>query len=324
MSAVWASIVMLAAAAMLYSLAMTPGERQDVRALAGAIETLDRGTAWELTRQTPLRFPTFHPQGLVFVGALTFMSSVELWETPRRITQKSSGYDRTAGRGLGHVFVMDERGRPVRDITLSDGDVYHPGGIDFDGVSVWVPLAQYRPRGSSIIYSIDPNTLAVHERFRVDDHVGWVASAGPDGPVHGGSWGSRTLYTWTPEGELLDSWRNPSFFVDFQDAQYLTDGTLVCSGIAELPQPGPGGPYELGGLALIRPAERRVLHEVPVTRFSKAGHVLTRNPVAMSVATDTLTLWAAPDDGHEGTALLQYDTRVKAPTGVSGAGCSPS
>jgi len=23
--------------------------------------------------------------------------------------------------------------------------VYHPGGIDFDGVNIWVPVAEYRP-----------------------------------------------------------------------------------------------------------------------------------------------------------------------------------
>lgn len=282
----------------------------DANDLTRAIGALNRSTAWELIQQIPMRFSTFHPQGLAFVDAMTFMSSVELWQSPRRLTPAGTRYDRTPGRGVGHVFVMDDDGSLLRDITLSVGDVYHPGGIDFDGASVWVPLAQYRPEGDSIVYSIDPTTMGVEERFRVDDHVGWVASAGPDGPVHGGSWGSRTLYTWTPEGKLLDRWQNPSHFVDFQDCQHLSGGSLLCSGVAELPQPSGDGTYELGGLAIICPAERRVLHETPVPCFSEAGHAVTRNPVAMTMTSDTLTLWAAPDDGREGTALLRYDTRI--------------
>ncbi len=56
-----------------------------------------------------------------------------------------NGFDRTAGRGIGHLFVMEVAGNLQKDITLREGDMYHPGGIDFDGTNFWVPVAQSGP-----------------------------------------------------------------------------------------------------------------------------------------------------------------------------------
>ena len=41
-------------------------------------------------------------------------------------------------------------------------------------VTVWVPVAQYRPDSSAVIYRIDATTLAVHKQFEVNDHVGGI------------------------------------------------------------------------------------------------------------------------------------------------------
>ena len=32
--------------------------------------------------------------------------------------------------------------------------MYHPGGIDYDGRHIWVPVAEYRPNSRSIIYRV--------------------------------------------------------------------------------------------------------------------------------------------------------------------------
>ena len=54
------------------------------------------------------------------------------------------------------------------------------------------------------------------------------------------------------------------------------------------------------------------LHEVPFPYFSSAGHVATRNPVALEVDGPVLRLFAAPDDGAElaATELLVYEAPV--------------
>lgn len=285
------------------------GERDGEVATAFAETT--RSTVWTQVQKIPLRFTTHHPQGFALVGDKIFMSSVEIVEPTVQYPEPVDGLDRSAGKGVGHLFVMDRQGNLVRDITLGEGDAYHPGGIDFDGTSVWVPVGEYRPNSASIIYRVDPQTYEVNEAFRVADHVGGVVRDAALGAVHGVSWGSRTLYTWTPWGRELRESPNPNHFIDYQDCQYVAGHEQICSGIAGLPAPG-GGSYELGGLALLDLHDNRILHEVPFPQFSTAGHVVTRNPVALEVAGDTLRLLAAPDDGDEGvgTELLVYETPI--------------
>lgn len=277
--------------------------------VAAAFADTTRSTAWTQVQKIPLRFPTHHPQGFALVGDRIFMSSVEIIEPTVRYPEPVDGYDRTPGRGVGHLFVLDRQGNLLHDITLGEGDAYHPGGIDFDGSSVWVPVGEYRPDSASIVYRVDPQSHEVSEAFRVDDHVGGVVRDGSR--VHGVSWGSRTQYTWTPRGRELREASNPNHVIDYQDCDHVERGKQLCSGITELPAPG-GGRYELGGLALLDLRDGRILHEVPFPQFSTAGHVVTRNPVALEVAGDRLRLLAAPDDGDEGagTELLVYETPI--------------
>lgn len=57
---------------------------------------------------------------------------------------------------------------------LGEGHIHHPGGIDVDEESIWVPVAEHRPDSRAIVYRIDRDTLEVTEVFRVDDHVGGI------------------------------------------------------------------------------------------------------------------------------------------------------
>jgi hypothetical protein len=271
--------------------------------VAGAVRGLGRSTRWELVERHPLSFATHHPQGLALVGGRTIVSSVEITEEPRRASDPA---DRSTGAGIGHLFVMQD-GRLIDDLQLGDGTIYHPGGIDFDGESVWLSVAEYRANSRSIVYSIDPVRLEIRERFRVADHVGWVVRDRSSDLIYGGTWGSRLFYTWTADGREVDSWENPSSFIDYQDCQYVAPGLLLCSGIAALPLPA-GGDCELGGIALVDIPNRRIIHELPISKFSDAGHVVTRNPFAMTLGAAGLLLHVAPDDGDDlnGTELLTY------------------
>jgi len=276
---------------------------------------LERATSsWTHVKTLPLRFPTFHPQGLVFVGEHAFLSSVEVLEEPQRIPPSS---DRTAGRGLGHLFVISSHGELVHDIPLGEGAIYHPGGLDFDGHRIWVPVAEYRERSNTIVCAVDPVSRAVTEMFRVQNHVSWVVSDATNGIVYGADWGSRHFFTWSATGKLLDEWTNPSDFVDYQDCQYLGSGRVVCGGSSALPSaPGadPDG-YELGGIAVVNFPDRRIDHETAVALFSPGGHVITWNPLTVTANAGNLFFHVAPDDGDErnGTELLTYKTAISAP-----------
>ena len=62
------------------------------------------------------------------------------------------GFDRDTGEGVGHLFKLNMKGNLIADLTLGEGSMYHPGGIDYDGQSIWVPVAEYRPNSRAITY----------------------------------------------------------------------------------------------------------------------------------------------------------------------------
>ncbi|TVY11781.1 DUF6454 family protein [Paenibacillus cremeus] len=273
---------------------------------ANLFRKLTRHTKWELKQAIPLQFNNHHAQGMLRIGDLFYMSSVELSEWPKRYDVPSvDGFDRTPGVGMGHLFVFDLQGELVQDVMLGEGDAYHPGGIDWDGTSIWVPVAEYRPQSRSLMYRVNLQTLKAEIAFRVPDHIGGVVRLGQDGDLVGNSWASRKFYVWNAQGELLKEQDNSSHFVDYQDGHYIGEGLMLVSGIAELPHPS-GGAYELGGLALIDMHTLRTLHEVPITLYSPGGHVITRNPVFLEPSGDELRLYAVPDD-DQGTLLI-YET----------------
>ncbi|HEU4347676.1 MAG TPA: DUF6454 family protein [Actinoplanes sp.] len=300
----------LAALALLPASAQAEQQHRD-DPVTTALTTTTRSTAWQQVGKIPLRFATYHPQGFALVGDMIVMSTVEILEAPVRYPEPVDGYDRTPGRGVGHVLVMDRLGTLIKDLTLGEGTIYHPGGIDYDGESVWVPVAEYRPNSKAIVYQIDPRTWQVNERFRVADHVGGVIRDRVTGFIHGVSWGSRTLYEWRPAGHQLSRRANIDHVLDYQDCAYAGWRKQICSGITGLPRPD-GGSYELGGIVLRDLRDDRILHQVPFPRFSSAGHVMTRNPVAVEIADGKLRLLAAPDDGEEiaGTELFVFEAPI--------------
>jgi hypothetical protein len=285
-------------------------------ALVRAFDAVDRNTSWQPTGKLKLNFPTYHTEGMVQADGRIFLSAVQIIEPTQKYPTPQGGYDRTPGRGVGHVFVLDREGHLQRDIVLGEGDMYHPGGIDSDGSSVWVPVAQYRPNSSSIIYRIDLKTLDVHKEFEVKDHIGDIVRDAVTGHLIGNNWGSRRFYEWNKQGRQITSWDNPQHFIDYQDCQYVPDRKMLCGGVTNLPQTpaagGAGATYELGGMALIDLRSHEVLHEVPFQQWSTAGHVVTRNPLKLTVDGDKITIWAAPDNGDEGngTEILTYQASV--------------
>jgi hypothetical protein len=280
--------------------------------VARAFEATTRSTAWTQVARIPLKFPTYHPQGFALVGDLIYLSSVEVLEAPVPYPVPVDGYDRTPGKGIGHVFVLDRQGNLKKDIRVGEGTAYHPGGIDYDGENVWVPAAEYRPNSRAIVYKINPKTYRVSEQFRVRDHVGGVVRDRRTGLVHGVSWGSRTLYEWTASGKQLDAQPNQSHLLDYQDCDYVGRSKQLCGGVTALKTPT-GGNFELGGLALLDlNDDNRILHEIPFPAYSTAGHSATRNPVALEVDGSKLRLFTAPDDGEgaTGTELLIYESPI--------------
>jgi hypothetical protein len=285
--------------------------------LVADFSSVDRNTTWTQTAKLHLDFPTYHPEGLALTKDHIFLSSVEITEPTQKYPSPVGGYDRTAGKGVGHLFVMDRQGHLQKDIVLGEGDMYHPGGISFDGTDIWVPVAQYRPNSSAIVYRVDATSLQVTKEFEVPDHIGGIVLDETTGHLVGNNWGSRRFYEWTAKGRQVDAWDNASHFVDYQDCQYVASAKTLCGGVTNLPQTpaagGAGATYELGGLALIDLRSHAIVHEVPFQKWSTAGHVMTRNPLKVAADGNRLTLWAAPDNGDEGsgTELYTFEAAVE-------------
>jgi hypothetical protein len=113
-----------------------------------------------------------------------------------------------------------------RQVELTDGVRFHPGGLSVAGDSIWVPVAEYKPHSSAILMELDKHTLTIKRKISVADHLGCVAITG-DGPI-AGNWGSRQFYVFDQTGKQLRVIDNVSPN-QYQDIKFV-DGELVASG----------------------------------------------------------------------------------------------
>lgn len=267
---------------------------------------LTRASQWRQTAGTRLKFDTHHPQGLVRIGECFYLSSVEVTVPTRRYSEPKDGLDRDEGQGRGHLFKFDREGNLLADILLGEGSIYHPGGIDYDGKHIWVPVAEYRPNSRSIIYRIDPEKLKSEEVFRFTDHIGGIVHDTADNSLHGVSWGSRWFYRWkiNRNGVVIDAGAppaklrrlNPSFYIDYQDCKYLGNGEMLCSGLGTYQTAGPAGRFALGGLELVDLKKDRQVHQIPIEQRTGSGLPMTQNPFWIEPAGKGLRAYFLPED----------------------------
>jgi hypothetical protein len=264
---------------------------------------LTAATPWQLVNRVRLNFRTHHPQGLVKIGDVFYMSSVEVVRSPEKFSHPQDGYDRSPGEGVGHLFHFDSAGNLIKEITVSEGTIYHPGGIDYDGEHIWMPVAEYRPHSQSIIYRVAPETLDVSEMFRWHDHIGGLACNRWDDSLHGISWGSRKFYQWSSAGEGKMH-VNGSHYIDYQDCHFLEEKYMLCSGLNAYSLPNIGW-VSLGGLELVDLESHTAIHQIPVVLYSDTMRSMTQNPFSVELHHDHLRFYFIPDD-HEST-LYVYD-----------------
>jgi uncharacterized protein DUF6454 len=307
----------LIVAVAVASLGAVPADTRSV--IAERIVKLTRDSSWTLVRSVPIAFATYHPQGMVKIGDSLFVSSVEIRVPTKRLAQPVDGYDRDAGAGVGHLFKLDMAGNLLADLTLGEGTVYHPGGIDYDGKDIWVPVAEYRPNSRSIIYRVDPVTMKPSEVFRVPDHIGAMVHNTDDNTLHGVSWGSRRFYRWTlgRNGRVTNADARPerlrtlntSHYVDYQDCKYVGNRRMLCTGVTELRQRPDAAPFRLGGIDLVDLRDGRPLHQVPLLLWTIGGLDMTHNPAWIEPSATGLRGYFMPEDDKSTLYVFDVDTR---------------
>ena len=263
--------------------------------LAEAFRALDVNSRWRLVEEIPVNFSTHHPQGMTVVDERIYLSSVE-------------AIRRAKGIGKGHLFELNFRGQLLRSITLGEGPTYHPGGIDFDGERIWVPVAEYRSDSSTIIYSVDPESMSVRKVFVFPDHLGAIVHDREHQQLIAMSWGARRIYRWKmvqteagwePEHPAKpDQYTNPNHYIDYQDCQLCGEAPLIlCSGLKYFrgTRSNPGG-WTFGGIDLIALDPFRPVHQIPVTLRTKSDVLVTRNPFFVRTIETGLRFYFIPED----------------------------
>jgi Family of unknown function (DUF6454) len=286
------------------------------RLISERFRQLTRTAEWQLIASQPVNFNTHHPQGMVKIGEVFYVSSVEVTTPTKRFAMPQNGFDRDTGAGFGHLFKFDGKGDLIADLKLGDGTMYHLGGIDFDGKFIWVSVAEYRPNSHSIIYRVDPVTMTATEVFRFADHLGGIVHNLDKHTLHAVSWGSRWFYRWTldAKGRVRNAnipptklrQRNPSFYVDYQDCKYLGRGEMLCGGLSNY-QRG-STKFSLGGLELIDLTSGRARHQLPLELWTESGLPMTQNPFWIEATMRGLRTYFLPEDQRSTMYVFEVKT----------------
>jgi hypothetical protein len=295
-----------------------PSTHQGRSTTADRVMQLTRDSPWKPVGSVPIAFATHHPQGMVRIGETYYVSSVEVKVPTRRLPASDGGYDRDAGAGVAHLFKFDASGHLIADVTLGEGTIYHPGGIDYDGTYIWVPVAEYRPNSRSIVYRVKPETMQPEEIIRFKDHIGAIVHDTDSNTLHGVSWGSRRFYRWKVgrDGKVKETGAAPerlrtlntSHYLDYQDCKYAGAGRMLCTGVTEIRQKPDSPPFRLGGIELVSLADGRPLHQVPLLLWTDGGMDMTHNPVWLAPTATGLRGYFMPDDNN--STLYIYEVAL--------------
>ena len=303
--------VVACAAATPQAAAPDAGAPAETSSLSKKLRSLSRSTVWKLAGQIKVNFKTFHCQGMVKIGEEFWVSSVEV-DPPA-----TGAWDRSKGKG--HLFRIDSKGNQLADIAIGEGAIYHPSGIDFDGRYIWIAAAEYRPDSQAIIYRFEPATRQLKEIFRWQDHIGGVLRDPETNTLHAISWGSRRFYQWqldkegVPQLPATGSHRdtaklNNSFYIDYQDNQYIGRHEAVYTGLSTYKKPD-GTRIAVGGIEVVDLRPGLPVHQVPVELWSPStGAIITQNPSFFEVAGQNLRGYFMPDDNT--STIFIYEAEV--------------
>jgi hypothetical protein len=262
-----------------------------------------------------MQFQTYHPQGMVILQDTIYFSSVKVTVPTQKFGKIIDGYDRTPGQGVGYLFKTDRQGNLIQKIELGEKNMYHPGGIDYDGKYIWVPVGEYRPNSESIIYRVDPASMEATEVFRFKDSIGGIVHNTTDHTLQAVNWGSRLFYTWKLNEELKPvatdltpkkfSTINGNHYIDYQDCHYVKENYMICGGLNKYKIPILGE-YAFGGLDLVELKSLRATHQIPVPQWVKPTLVMTNNPFFFELKGEHLRFYFMPEDDE--STVYVFDT----------------
>lgn len=289
-------------------------EAHGVSPIFKKLQSVSSNSQWKRISATPLGFTSYHTQGLTKVNGFFYMTAVKVNRWPKPYGKVINGYDRDNGDGMGYLFRFDSDGKLTDSIRLGEGVIYHPGGIDYDGKYIWVPVCEYRPNGKSFIYRIDPHTLQKTKMTVCNDALGAVVYNRDNNTLTGMNWGSRKFYEWKFI-KLNDSTvlqpvseqgiKNQHYYIDYQDCHYIGGGLMLCAGLKTYRNPNDGTAFRMGGIEVIDMRNYSSVFQFPVNEWAKPGTVMTNNPFFAEIINSKLRFYFVPEDDH--STLYTYE-----------------
>ena len=201
--------------------------RPDARGIADLLARLEPFEKWRHFADINLPFDTYHPQGIVKIGASFYLTAIE-------------------GSLSGHLiqFTFDDgahEARLVKAIPLTDPawpKRIHPGGIDYDPYTqrIWCPLAEKTAATSTSILTIDPGSLSYKIAGSIEDHLGTTIVDAASRHIrmvdyHTGMYS----FPLQPDGSFPGVHSAPKFIlasepIEYQDCKYAGPRYAVCTG----------------------------------------------------------------------------------------------
>jgi hypothetical protein len=260
--------------------AMVPGAAPARSSQSGGIEHA------QLLDALALKGKLFHVQGLDLDGAHIWVTSVDV--------RHRRGYLHEFDRATGAL---------LRQVELTDGPRYHPGGFSIADHAIWVPVAEYRSNSSAVLEQVDLDTLQIRRKIHVNDHLGCVAVSGH--ALIAGNWDSKQIYIIDPDdGGPLQIVRNPSA-THYQDMKFI-DGQLVAGGVLNR-HGGTIDWIDYPSMKLVRS-----LHSGRTARDAPHAHV--RPFTGEGMALQGRELYLLPEDGPSRLFHFRLDDAAYSPT----------
>ena len=270
---------------------------------------------WQLIGTIDLKFDTYHPQGMLKVGDTFYITTVKVDRRPRYTRHGKQVNVTDEGAGKGYLMQFDAEGNLLKQIELCEGTIFHPGGMDFDGRHIWVPITKYYPYSRSLIVKVDASTHQVEKVCYVDDSIGAIVHDTDNHTLIGANWDADEFLTWQldKQGRISDSdsnltaeqRRKPNTpqHLAIQDSKYIGGGKMVGFGLKRTPS------GSKGGFDIIDTRTFEKLREVDIElRTQRRKAFLTGNPSTIEVVGDKLRLYFAPEDNQ--TTLYIYQTDI--------------
>jgi hypothetical protein len=293
------------------SYAAKPLSKQGKR-VAKALMSTDPNE-WQFVESIDLKFDTYHPQGMLKVDDTFYITTVKVERRPRYTRQGKQVSIMDEGAGKGYLMQFDAGGNLLKCIELCEGAIFHPGGMDFDGRYIWVPITKYYPYSRSLIVRVDVRSHQVEKVCYVDDSIGAIIHDTDNNILVGANWDADEFLTWqldsaleVKDAELTAAERrhaNTAKHLAIQDSKYIGGGKMVGFGLKN----GPKG--RVGGFDVIDTRTFEKLRSADIELRTPRKSIVSGNPSTIEIVGDKMRLYFAPEDDK--TTLYIYQTQIK-------------